>query len=160
MAENANNAPQEGENQPVFKMLKLFVKDMSFESPSAPEIFLKQELAPRFEINMGLGNKALGNDTYEVALTFNVTLRSENEEKPVFIIELEHCGVFLLQNIPPEYIQRILAVDCATYMFPFTRQLVCQATIDGGFPPFLMEPINFLGTYERAMQERQKQTAS
>jgi len=74
----------------------------------------------------------------------------------MFIIEIEHAGAFLLQNIPEEYLQQVLHVDCPTILFPDTRQIARQASVEDGFMPFLMEPRNFVGMYQSKMQQLQK----
>ncbi len=76
------------------------------------------------------------------------------DDQMMFIIEIEHAGIFMMKNIPAEHIQRVLAIDCPLMLFPFTRQIMSQATVDGGFMPFLMEPINFIALYENAQQQQ------
>ena len=148
-----NNAPA----APVFRLQKMYIKDFSFENPNAPEIFLGQQPEPKVEVNLGIKNQKLKDDHYEVSLTITATVSGNNEEKKtLFIIELEHGAVFLLKNIPEEHLQMVLAVDCPTMLLPFTRQIISQASIDGGFIPFLLEPMNFLGMYENAKKQQQE----
>ena len=79
----------------------------------------------------------------------------------MFIIEIEHAGAFLMQNIPEEHMKQVLYVDCPTVIFPYTRQIASQTSIDGGFlPPFLMEPVNFMGMYQNKMQKQQEKQDS
>jgi preprotein translocase subunit SecB len=73
----------------------------------------------------------------------------------MFIIEIEHAGAFLLQNIPEEHLQQVLHVDCPTILFPYTRQIASQASVDGSIMPFLMEPVNFMGMYQNKMKQQQ-----
>ena len=73
----------------------------------------------------------------------------------MFIVEIEHAAVFLLRNIPEEHMNRVLAVDCPLMLFPFTRQVVSQLSLDGGFMPFLMEPINFVALYDNLQKQKQ-----
>ena len=82
-------------------------------------------------------------------------LDKANEDAVMFIVEIEHAAVFLLRNIPEEHMSRVLAVDCPLMLFPFTRQIVSQLSLDGGFMPFLMEPINFVGLYDNLQKQKQ-----
>ena len=90
-----------------------------------------------------------------IAITAKVHDKNNNDSV-MFIIEIEHAAVFLMKHIPAEHHARVLAVDCPLMLFPFTRQIVCQAAVDGGFMPFLMEPINFIALYDNAQQKEQE----
>ncbi|HEX9714810.1 MAG TPA: protein-export chaperone SecB, partial [Desulfurivibrionaceae bacterium] len=87
-----------------------------------------------------------------LAITAKVT--NSQTEKTLFIIEVEHAGVFLLKNIPEEHLPPVLSVECASLLFPFTRQIISQVSVDGGFIPFLMEPINFHALYENSKRQK------
>ena len=76
------------------------------------------------------------------------------DDQIMFVVEVEHAGIFMMKNIPAEHVQRVLAIDCPLMLFPFTRQIISQASVDGGFMPFLMEPINFIALYENAQQQQ------
>jgi len=143
------------EEMPVFRMQKMYVKDFSFESPNAPGIFLARNQEPKVDFNLQLSNQKIDDDHYEV--TINITakvLDGKSDDKVMFIIEIEHAAVFLMKNIPAEHMERVMAVDCPLMLFPFTRQIVSQISVDGGFMPFLMEPINFVALYENAQREK------
>lgn len=145
---------------PVFRMQKMYIKDLSLENPNAPEIFLEQQQDPKVELNLGLKNKKMENDHWEVSLSVTATVKnSKGEGKTLFIIELEHAGVFVIKNIPEQHIPTVLAVDCPTLLFPFTRQIVSQITVDGGFMPFLMEPVNFMALHQNAQKKKEAQAA-
>lgn len=152
--ENAVNQ----QNVPVFRMQKMYVKDVSFENPNAPQIFLPQGQEAKVDFNLQLANKQVDDEHYEVSLVVTAKVVDQKANDTVmFIIELEHAAVFLLKNIPAEHISRVLAVDCPSMLFPFTRQIASHLAVDGGFMPFLMEPINFLALYEQRLQEQEKQ---
>ncbi len=142
---------------PEFRMQKMFIKDLSFENPNAPEIFLlPQKSEPKVEVNLQMNNKKVSDDHWEVSLGITAKIIAKGEtEKVMFIMEIEHAAVFLLKNIPEEHMQMVLAVDCPTLLFPFTRQIVSQVSVDGGFIPFLMEPINFMGIYQNAKKQKE-----
>jgi len=146
------------EEMPAFRMQKMYIKDFSFENPNAPGIFLAQGQEPKVDFNLQLGNKKIDDDHYEVTISITAKILDQKADDTVmFIIELEHAAVFLLKNIPAEHLQRVMAVDCPLMLFPFTRQVASQVSVDGGFMPFLMEPINFVALYENAQQEKSKQ---
>lgn len=148
-----NSAP----DAPVFRLQKMYIKDLSFENPNAPEIFLGKQPEPKVEVNLGIKNQKLKDDHWEVSLNITATVSgNDDDKKTLFIIELEHGAVFLLKNIPEEHLQMVLAVDCPTMLLPFTRQIISQTSIDGGFIPFLLEPMNFLGMFENAKKQQQE----
>ncbi|HBT97520.1 MAG TPA: protein-export chaperone SecB [Desulfobulbaceae bacterium] len=150
------NAAQE---QPEFRMLKMYVKDLSFENPQAPQVFsqpLKGE--SKIELNLDLRNRKIDEDHYEVSLHIIAKLVTSGETSSLFVAEIEHAALFMMKNIPSEHFEAILAVDCPSLLFPFTRQIICQAVLDGGFQPFLMEPVNFMALYQNQKAKRQQAT--
>jgi len=155
-AQNDTGADQSAGPMPVFRMEKLYVKDLSFESPNAPESFFLKNPEPNADMRLKLANKKIDENHWEVCLEVSATVKDTKSDKVMFIIEVEHAGAFLLQNIPDEYLQQVLHVDCPTILFPYTRQVVSQASVDGGFMPFLMEPMNFAGMYQNKMKQQQE----
>lgn len=154
MAEN--NQKQENAPRPEFRMQKMFIKDLSFENPNAPEVYITpQKSEPKVELNLNLNHKSVDKDHYEVTLQIYAKVATKDDEKTLFILEIEHAAVFLMRNIPPEHVEMVLGVDCPTLLFPFTRQIVSQITVDGGFSPFLMEPVNFMALYQNAKAKRE-----
>lgn len=153
MSENNENV--EHVVRPEFRMQKMYIKDLSFENPFAPEVFITpQKSEPKVELNLNLNNKKVDDDHWEVALHITAKVVSQDDEKAMFVLEVEHAAVFLLKNIPAEHLDMVLKVDCPTLLFPFTRQIVSQVSIDGGFTPFLMEPINFMALFQNAKKQR------
>jgi preprotein translocase subunit SecB len=146
------------EEMPVFRMQKMYIKDLSFENPNAPGIFLAQGQEPKVDFNLQLSNKKIDDDHYEVTISITAKILDQKaDDTLMFVVELEHAAVFLLKNIPAEHMQRVMAVDCPLMLFPFTRQIASQVSVDGGFMPFLMEPINFVALYENAQQGKEQQ---
>lgn len=142
---------------PIFRLQKMYLKDLSFENPNAPEVFTTKQNEPKVEINLGLKNRPIeGDGLHEVTISITAKVTQGEEAKSMFIIEVEHCAVFTIKNIPEQHMPVVLAVDCPTMMFPYTRQIISQLTVDGGFVPFLMEPVNFLALY----QNQQRQAAA
>jgi preprotein translocase subunit SecB len=154
MAENAGaeNAPR-----PEFRMQKMYIKDLSFENPNSPEVFTTMKGDPAVEVNLQLNNKQIDGDHWEVALEITAKVSSKEDSKVLFILEVEHAAVFMLKNIPQEHMPMLLGVDCPTLLFPFTRQVVSQVSIDGGFVPFLMEPVNFMALFQNAQKKKEEQ---
>lgn len=151
--EQANNGPVE-DGSPIFRMQKMYIKDFSFENPNAPSVFQSPNQEPKVEVNLKLNNKKLDDDHYEVALQITAKILDKgNNDKTMFIMEIEHAAAFMMKNIPEEHQEMVLGVDCPTLLFPFTRQIVSQMSVDGGFIPFLMEPINFMALYQNSQQE-------
>ncbi len=139
---------------PIFRMQKMYTKDLSFENPNAPAVYITpQKQEPAVEVNLQLKNTKMDDDHWEVAIQITAKITSKEDDKTMFILEVEHAGVFLLKNIPEEHIKMVLGVDCPTLLFPFTRQIVSQVSTDGGFAPFLMEPVNFMALFQNSQKK-------
>jgi len=142
------------QDYPMLRLLKIYTKDLSFENPNAPEVFLEQEQKYKVDFNLELDNRQLDEDHWEISiLLYAEVVDADDEDLVLFIIDLEHAGVFLVKNIPHEHMERVMAVDAPTMLFPFTRQLVSQTSVDGGFLPFLLDPINFMAFYEKSKSQ-------
>lgn len=150
-----NNAATAGApDGPAFRLRKLYVKDLSFENPNAPEIYFATESQPKVDMNLGLKNRKLDDEHWEVSLNITAKIVDEKNDKTLFIVEVEHAGSFYMKNIPEEHMPMVLGVECPTVIFPYTRQIVSQASVDGGFMPFLMEPVNFLALFENSRKKK------
>ena len=147
-------------DMPVFRLEKLYLKDLSFESPNTPEVFFLQNQEPKVEMNLKMVNKKIDDSHWEVCMEITATITDTKSGKTLMIVEVEHAGAFLMENIPAEHIEQVLHVDCPTLIFPYTRQIVSQVSVDGGFMPFLMEPINFPALYQNKKQKEQEQQAN
>jgi len=132
---------------PKYRMNGLYVKDISFENPLAPGIFIKQIEKPGMSVNVDVNILKLQESTYEVSL--KITARADApDSKAVFLIELVYAGIFSLSpTLSQAEHDKILLVDCASYIFPFARRLIADLVQEGGFPPLLLEPINFEAVY-------------
>jgi len=131
------NAPQVG-------ILAQYVKDLSFENPSAPAVFQWQG-QPQMDVQVNIGAQAVGNDVHEVQLKIDVT--ANTEQGTAFRAELLYAGLFALRNVPVEQIQPFLLAEGPRLLFPFARQISSETVINGGFPPLLLDPIDFGGLY-------------
>jgi len=149
--------PELDVDTPVFSLQKIYVKDTSFENPNAPGIYTVPDNQPKFQVNLGVEHRQLDTEHWEVSLKISVISHASNNEQVIFEIEVEHAAVFYLKNIDEEHLPVLLAVDCPTIIFPYTRQIISQLTTDGGFMPLLLEPVNFRAVFEnsRAPAEHQ-----
>ena len=127
-----------------FSIQRIFVKDISFESPATPEIF-RLRVEPRVELAFRVEARALGEDRHEVVLAATVTARTE--ERTVFLCEVQQAGVFIARGVEPADLDELLNVACPTQLFPFLRELVVDLTVKGGFPPVLIAPVKFEEMY-------------
>ncbi|OSI11915.1 protein-export chaperone SecB [Neisseria canis] len=139
------------ENQPVFSIEKLYVKDMSLEVPHAPKVFLEQS-EPNVDMRVATESQKLEDEFYEVSVTVTVTAKLA-EERVMFLNEVTQSGIFRLANIPEEDLQLLLAVACPNILFPYAREAVSSTITRAGFPPVLLAPINFEALYQQQQEQ-------
>jgi preprotein translocase subunit SecB len=148
---------KEDQNQPVFSIVKIYNRDISFENPNAPQSFSTAENSPKIELNLGVQNRQVNEDHWEVSLKVSVLAKDSESNDMIFEVEVEQAGLFLLQHIPEEHLPAVLGVDCPAIIFPYARQIISQLTVDGGFIPLLLDPFNFGAAYQSS-QEQQETT--
>jgi preprotein translocase subunit SecB len=149
----AGEAPQAGAKAgPALNVLAQYVKDLSFENPNAPQS-LATGKSPKIQININVNARALSESDYEVELTLEA--KAAAEEKVVFNIELTYAGIFRVENVPKESLQPIMLIECPRLLFPFARQIVATASRDGGFPPLMVDPIDFAALYRQRATAQQ-----
>lgn len=139
------------EQQPVFSIEKLYVKDLSLEVPNAPFVFMEQE-APNIEVQIQNNGSAIGDGMYEVSLT--VTVTAKNEDKAYFLVEVSQAGIFRIEGVPEESIEPIMAIACPNILFPYARETVSDAVNRAGFPPVILAPVNFEAIYQQRQAEQ------
>jgi len=137
-----------------FTIQRIYTKDVSFETPNTPEIFMK-EWRPQVSVNINNAIKDLGEGNIEVALT--VTVTAKVEEKTAFLVEVTQAGIFLAKGIPEEEMGPLLGIYCPNVIFPYVRELVSDLITRGSFPQFLLAPVNFEALYAQQMQQQQQQ---
>ena len=142
----------EQNEQPVFGIEKLYVKDLSVEVPNAPEIFLEQS-APQIEVQLNTSGRGVGEGAVEVVLT--VTVTAKLADKTVFLVEVGQAGIFRMLNIPEEQMEGLVAVTCPNVLFPYAREAVSDAVTRAGFQPIVLQPVNFEAMYLQRLQEQQ-----
>ncbi len=153
MAEEQNQAAtQEQQQEAVFAIEKVYVKDLSLEIPNAPQIFLQRE-TPQVGIELSNSAKMLEDGLFDVTIT--VTVTSKIEDKTVFLVEVSQAGIFQARNIPQENLEGLLAVTCPNILFPYAREAVSDLVVRAGFPPVLLNPINFEALYLQQKQQEQ-----
>jgi len=143
----------QGTNQPVFNIEKVYVKDLSLEIPHAPEIFLEREV-PNIDVQLNTQTATVEQDVYEVMITNTVTAKIG--EKVMFLIEAKQAGIFRLSNLPKEDLEPVLAVMCPNILFPYLRELVSNTAVRAGFAPVLLSPVNFDLLYQQHKHEQAK----
>ncbi len=130
---------------------KIYIKDFSFESPRTPEIF-NTNVAPQTQLNIKSNAKEIAGDAQEVTLT--LTVEAKDQDKTLFLVELEQAGVFLIQGYTDEEKQMLVGSYCPGTLYPFAREAISDIVTRGGFPQLLLQPINFDALYAQAVQER------
>jgi preprotein translocase subunit SecB len=144
-------------NPPTFNLIGQYIRDMSFENPGAPGSIMGGGAAPTFNVGINVGVKKQADDIYAVEITLNA--KAERESAVLFQVELIYGGVFRMKNIPENQLAPLLLVECPRLVFPFARQVLANITQQGGFPPLMMEPVDFSAIYVqnlRAMQAQQQ----
>jgi preprotein translocase subunit SecB len=144
---------QQPAQQPVFSIEKIYVKDLSLESPNAPHCFLEREPA-QIEVQIGTAGSGIGEGTFEVVLT--VTVTAKVGEKTQFLAEAAQAGIFVIQGVPNEEIEPIVAVACPNILFPFVRETISDVVSRAGFPPVLLAPVNFESIYRQRLEAEQQ----
>ncbi len=137
--------------QPAFNIDKIYLKDMSMEIPLAPAIFLEREPS-QFDVQLNTLANSISEGVFEVTVMSTVTCKIG--EKIAYLIEVKHAGIFQAHNIPNEEIEPLLAVTCPEIIFPYLREAVSEMTVRGGFPPLLLNPVNFLASYQRNKEQQ------
>jgi preprotein translocase subunit SecB len=128
-----------------------YIKDLSFENPRAPQSLTQQNAAPNVDINVDVNAQPLNPETYEVVLTINASAKINNEA--LFILELVYGAVVTVRNVPRDMLPPVLLVETPRLMFPFARAIVADATQNGGFPPLMINPIDFTELLRRNAEQ-------
>ena len=145
-ADNGDNGlPQVG-------ILAQYVKDLSFENPNAPAVFQWQG-QPQMDVQVNIGVSGVGQDVHEVVL--KVEVEAKGDQGVAFRVEALYAGLFALRNVPEEQLQPFLLAEAPRLLFPFVRRIIADTVTDGGFPPLLLEPIDFAGLYMQSAAQQQ-----
>jgi preprotein translocase subunit SecB len=145
-------APAEG---PRLSIQAQYVKDLSFESPRAPQSLAQGAPRPEIQVGVDVRVSQLGPGQFEVVLQLNLDAKSAGE--PTFVLELAYGAVAQLQAVPQEQMQLVLFIEVPRLIFPFARRIIADATRDGGMPPLMLDPIDFLALHRHRVEQAQRQ---
>ena len=149
-------APQ---GQAQLSVLGQYIKDFSFENPNAPRSLAPTESQPAINIQINVAVQQLAATDYEV--TLKLEGKADNAGTVLFAFDLTFAGVFRVQNVPAEMLQPLIMIECPRLLFPFAREIVANAVRNGGFPPLLLDPVDFVALYQqRAAQEQSPQATT
>jgi len=152
MSEEQNATDQSQASQPQFSIQRIYLKDLSFESPSSPTIFTKA-WQPEVGLEINTKTRTVSEDLYEVVLTLTVTTKSDAES--AFLIEVQQAGIFLIKGLEGGQMQHTLGAFCPNILFPYARETVDSLANRGGFPALGLAPVNFDALFAEQMQKQQ-----
>jgi preprotein translocase subunit SecB len=142
----------DAENLPPIVINAQYIKDLSFEAPSAPGIFqVMQQKAPDINVSVNVDSNMIENNVYEIVLT--IAAHATVDEETAFLLELEYAGVFTL-NCETEHIHPMAYIECPRLLFPFARAILANTTREGGFPPLMLGTVDFVAMFQREMENR------
>ena len=147
-----NGADDNG--QPQVSILAQYVKDLSVENPSAPQVYSWQ-VQPQLDVQFNLSVDGASEGVHQVTLKFDISARSENGVH--FMVELAYAGLFALRNVPDEALPPFLMIEAPRLLFPFARQVISDAVSSTGFPPLMLDPIDFASAYMAQVEAQQQQ---
>ena len=151
-------AGQPAQPQPQLNVLGQYIKDFSFENPNAPKSLTPTQVQPQIQIQINVGVQQMAETDYEVSLKLEG--KAESSGNVLFAFDLTFAGVFRLQNVPQQTLQPIIMIECPRLLFPFAREIVATAVRNGGFPPLLLDPVDFVSLYQQRMAQMQAQQAT
>lgn len=139
-------------NQPQFRVLAQYVKDLSFENPNAPSSLIQRPGKPDISVRVDINSRRLSGDQFETELRLQVEAKQDGQIQ--FIIDLVFAGLFLIQGVPVENLEPVLVIECPRLIFPFARRVISDASRDGGFMPLNIEPVDFAAIYRMQLEQR------
>ena len=151
-----NGGQAEAQAQPQLNVVAQYIKDFSFENPNAPQS-LSMSQQPQINIQINVNAKPLSDTDIEVTLKLDG--KAEASGNMMFRFELEFAGVFRIRNVPPESMNAVVLIECPRILFPFAREIVATNVRNGGFPPLLLDPVDFVALYRQRMAEVQSASA-
>ncbi|MFZ5732845.1 MAG: protein-export chaperone SecB [Pseudomonadota bacterium] len=151
---NGNGTPQE-DAPPQLNVLAQYTKDLSFENPNAPASLGQQQQQPAINIQINVGANALAENDFEVVLS--IEGKAESAGTVMFSFELAYAGVFRIQNVPKENLHPLVMIECPRLLFPFAREIIATSVRDGGFPPLMLDPVDFVSLYRQNMARQAEQ---
>jgi preprotein translocase subunit SecB len=156
MTTPGNGSPSDGAAAPTQAQLSVlgqYIKDFSFENPNAPRSLQPTQTQPAINIQINVGVQQMAETDYEVALALEG--KADTAGSVLFAFDLTFAGVFRIQNVPQETLQPLLMIECPRLLFPFAREIVATAVRNGGFPPLLLDPVDFVSLYQQRAAQGQ-----
>ena len=151
---NGNGTPPEA-SPPQLNVLAQYTKDLSFENPNAPSSLTPQQQQPAINIQINVNANNVSETEYEV--TLSVEGKAETAGKLMFSFDLAYAGVFRILNVPKENLHPLVMIECPRLLFPFAREIIATAVRDGGFPPLMLDPVDFVGLYRQNLERQAAQ---
>ena len=149
---NGGPADQTQNAQPQLNVVAQYIKDLSFENPNAPRSMTAGQ-QPQLGIQINVNASPLSDTDIEVSLKLEG--KAETDGNLMFGFELEYAGVFRIQNVPPDAMNAVVLIECPRLLFPFAREIVANTVRNGGFPPLMLDPVDFVSLYRQRMSEMQ-----
>jgi preprotein translocase subunit SecB len=152
---NGSGGKSNGSDNRAFLLQQLYVKDLSFEAPNTPQIFQESSIEPETELNIRNSHSAIGDNLYEVIL--HISVHAKKDTQTIFLTEIDQAGLFLVRGYNPEQANMLLGTQCPATLFPYAREAISSLVGKGGFPPLILQPINFDALYAQAREQQQPQ---
>ncbi|NCP15031.1 MAG: protein-export chaperone SecB [Sphingomonadales bacterium] len=149
--------PNGADTSPAIGIITQYVKDLSVENPSAPDVFQWAE-PPQIDVQFNIGTEVIGTDVHEV--TLKLTLTATSQRGTMYIVDLAYCGLIGMRNVAEEQAHAFLYAEAPRLLFPFARRVVADAVRDAGFPPLMVDPVDFNGLYAQQLASRRAEEAS
>lgn len=150
-------SPETKQEGGEFSIQRIYIKDLSFETPNTPQIF-REQWEPAVTVDLNVNTEKLEDNIYEVKLV--VTVKVLCKEKTAFLAEIHQAGIFSIKGFPAEHVNRALGSSCPTILFPYAREAISDLVTRGGFPPLYLAPINFDAIYQQQLMKQQQQAAA
>ena len=155
MAEQEAQTPEKR-----LSVVKIYAKDFSFESPQSPDIFNAKEWAPSTNLNLRSSHSPVSDTLHEVVLTITVEAKEKEGDKTIFLVELQQAGVFDISGYEKEEMGVLIGSFCPGVLYPYAREAIAGIVQKGGFPEFVLQPINFDALYQQSLQQQQAEAAA
>ncbi|MFO6448063.1 protein-export chaperone SecB [Erythrobacter sp. NE805] len=149
--------PNGADTLPAVGIITQYVKDLSVENPSAPDVYQWPE-PPQIDVQFNIGAEPIGNDVHEV--TLKLTLTATSQRGTIYMVDLAYCGLVGMRHVPEEQAHAFLYAEAPRLLFPFARRVVADAVRDAGFPPLMVDPVDFNGIYAQQLAARRAEEAA
>lgn len=141
-------------------IVKIYIKDFSFESPQTPGVFRTEEWSPQTNLNLRSSHTPVDGQFHEVVLTITIEAKAKGEEKTLFLVELQQAGLFDIAGYDEQEFGALVGSFCPNILFPYARETLASMIQKGGFPEFVLQPLNFDALYMQSLQQKQQQAAA